>query len=135
LARLKSAYALSIAFAGEEVVRGDLRSRDGHAVVERFFRDYCAAELRGEPNGLTAPGHSFSAVSRKVVSIINLGSVRAIEAVMRARVDALRFRANLYVSGWPAFALLGRTVKVGRQAGSKSSSVSCVVRRPTLRRA
>jgi uncharacterized protein len=127
LARLKCAFdplthALSIALAGKEVVRGDLRSASGRAVVERFFGDYCAAERRGEPKVLFAPGHSFSDVSRKVVSIINLASVEAIETVVGARVDPLRFRANLYVSGWPAwheFALLGRTVKVGREVEIK----------------
>jgi uncharacterized protein len=120
LARLKCAFdtvthALSIALEGQEVVRGDLRSASGRAAVERFFSDYCADELRGEPKVLTAPGHSFSDVSRKVVSIINLASVRAIESVVGARVDPLRFRANLYVSGWPPwheFELLERNVKV-----------------------
>jgi uncharacterized protein len=121
LARLKCAFdplthVLSIALAGQEVVRGDLRSAAGRTLVERFFSAYCAAERRGAPKVLTAPGHSFSDVSRKVVSIINLASVAAIETVVGASVDPLRFRANLYVSGWPAwheFALLGRTVKVG----------------------
>ena len=115
LARLRCAldtvtHGFSIAFEGQEVVRGDLRSTCGRAAVERFFSDYCADELRGEPKVLAAPGHSFSDLSCKVVSIINLSSVRAIETVVRARVDPLRFRANLYVSGWPAwheFALLG----------------------------
>ena len=127
LARLKCAFdtvshALSIALEGREVVRGDLRSPAGRTAVERFFSDYCADELRGEPKVLTAPGHSFSDVSRKVVSIINLASVQAIETVVGARVDPLRFRGNLYVSGWPAwheFALLGRTVKVGREVEIK----------------
>jgi uncharacterized protein len=127
LARLKCAFdplthVLSIALANQEVARGDLHSRAGRAVVERFFSDYCAAERRGEPKVLTAPGHSFSDVSRKVVSIINLASVEAIEPVVGARVDPLRFRANLYVSGWPAwheFALLGRSVKVGPKAEIK----------------
>jgi MOSC domain-containing protein len=127
LARLKSAFdtdthVLSIAFEGREVARGNLRSPAGRAVVERFLSDYCADELRGAPKVLTAPGHSFSDVSRKVVSIVNLASVRAIETVVGAEVDPLRFRANLYVTGWPAwheFVLLGQTVKVGREAEIK----------------
>ena len=124
LARLTSAFdtdthVLSIAFAGREVARGNLRRSAGRAVVERFLSDYCADELRGAPKVLSAPGHSFADVSRKVVSIINLASVRAIETVVGARVDPLRFRANLYVTGWPAwheFALLGGTLKIGQQA-------------------
>ena len=52
---------------------------------------------------LASPGHSFSDVARKVVSIINLASVRAIENMVGTPVHPLRFRANLYVEGWPAW--------------------------------
>ena len=109
LARLKSVFdtnthALAIEFEGREVVRADLRTPAGRAAVERFLGDYCADELRGAPKVLSAPGHSFSDVSRKVVSVINLASVRAIETVVGVKVDPLRFRANLYVDGWPACA-------------------------------
>ena len=65
---------------------------------------------------MTSPGHSFSDVARKVVSIINLASVRAIENMVGAPVHPLRFRANLYVEGWPAwheFDLLDRTLAIG----------------------
>ncbi len=53
---------------------------------------------------------------RKVVSIINLASVAAIEDIVGQPVHPLRFRANLYVSGWPAwheFALLDQTLAIG----------------------
>ena len=56
------------------------------------------------------PGHSFSDVADKVVSIINLASVAALENAIGAPVHPLRFRGNLYVEGWPAwheFDLLG----------------------------
>jgi uncharacterized protein YcbX len=65
---------------------------------------------------LSSPGHSFSDVARKVVSIINLSSVRAIENMVGVPVHPLRFRANLYVEGWPAwseFDLLDRTLAIG----------------------
>src|SRR5258708_24347423 len=67
------------------------------------------------PKVLTSPGHSFSDVARQVVSIINLASVRAIENMVGHPVHPLRFRANLYVEGWPAwheFELLDRTLAV-----------------------
>jgi uncharacterized protein YcbX len=68
---------------------------------------------------LHAPGHSFSDVARKVVSIINLASVAAIETLVGAGVDPLRFRGNLYAEGWPAWGeldLVGKTLAVGAQA-------------------
>jgi uncharacterized protein YcbX len=55
-------------------------------------------------------------VAKKVVSIINLASLAAIENMVGFPVHPLRFRANVYVRGWPAWheaSLLGETLAVG----------------------
>jgi MOSC domain-containing protein len=91
---------------GRTGISADLSTAEGRAAVERFFAAYCAAELRGPPKILHVEGHSFSDVARKVVSIINLASVAAIEDMVGAPVDPLRFRANLYVEGLPAWSEL-----------------------------
>jgi len=107
---------------GAEVIRGDLRTPAGRAAIEEFFARYCADELRGSPKVLAAPGHSFSDVARKVVSIINLTSVAAVEELVGHPVDPLRFRGNLYVEGWPPwreFGLLGEEIALGAQARAK----------------
>jgi uncharacterized protein len=107
---------------GVEVVRGDLGTPAGCAAIEGFFAKFCADELRGPPRVLAAPGHSFSDVAKKVVSIINLASVAAIEGLIGRPVDPLRFRGNLYVEGWPAwreFDLLGQEIAIGAQARAK----------------
>jgi hypothetical protein len=49
----------------------------------------------------------FSNVPDKCVSLINLASVRDLERVVRAPVDPLRFRANIYLEGAPAWAEFG----------------------------
>ncbi len=106
----------------EHHVRADLQHADGRAIVESYFAAYCADELRGPPKVLHAPGHSFSDVARKVVSIINLASVNAIENMVGAPVDPLRFRANVYAEGWPAFSeleLVGQTLAIGPHARLK----------------
>lgn len=121
LARLETrwdeaSHTLAIQENGREAARGDLRTAEGRAAVERFFAAFCADELRGPPKILHAPGHSFSDVAMKVVSIINLASVAALESVIGAPVDPLRFRGNVYVQGWPAwheFDLLGREMAMG----------------------
>ena len=41
-----------------------------------------------------------------MISFINLASVAAIEDMVGATVDPLRFRANIYVEGWPAWSEL-----------------------------
>jgi uncharacterized protein YcbX len=115
-------HVLAIREGGVEVVRGDLRRSEGRTAIEGFFATFSADELRGPPKILTAAGHSFSDVARKVVSIINLASVAAIEDMTGRPVDPLRFRGNLYVEGWPAwgeFDFLGEELAIGPQARAK----------------
>lgn len=121
LAALRSRYddtsrTLTIAVNGEEAVRADLGTEAGRNAVERFFAANFTQELKGPPKLLAGTGHSFSDVARKVVSIINLDSVAAIETMVGQPVHPLRFRANLYVRGWPAWSeldLLERTLAIG----------------------
>lgn len=112
----EAGHVLTIARDGVELARGELSSEAGRAAIERFFAAEFADELRGPPKLLAGRGHSFSDVARKVVSIINLSSVTALEQLIGAPVHPLRFRANLYVAGWPAWAefdLLGETLALG----------------------
>jgi uncharacterized protein YcbX len=119
-------HVLTVNADGQEAAKGDLRTGEGREAIERFFASYCADELSGPPkviageNGHTfsnmKPPHSFSDVAQKAVSIINLASVAAVENVIGAPVDPLRFRGNVYVSGWPAwheFDLLGQEITIG----------------------
>jgi uncharacterized protein YcbX len=115
-------HTLVIETDGREAASGDLRTPAGRAAIESFFAGFCADELRGAPKVLHAPGFSFSDVAAKVVSIINLGSVAAVEGVVGALVNPLRFRANVYVTGWPAwheFDLLGQEIAIGTSARLK----------------
>lgn len=109
-------HTLSIAYNNAEVARGDLTTAAGRTAIEDFFSTNFATELRGLPKLLEAPGHSFSDVAAKVVSIVNLASVSEIEGAVGQPVDPLRFRANLYVRGWPAWHeldLMGREIRAG----------------------
>jgi uncharacterized protein YcbX len=109
-------HLLTIREHGKIAARGDLETAEGRAAIEAFFAANFNSELRGPPKVLSGGGHSFSDVARKVVSIINLGSLSAIENLVGMPVHPLRFRANLYVSGWPAwheFELLGQTLAIG----------------------
>jgi uncharacterized protein len=124
LARLRTrfydtSHTLTIEMEGREAARGDLRTSQGRAAIEAFFAGFCADELRGPPRVLHAPGFSFSDVARKVVSIINLASVAAIKDVVGRPVHPLRFRGNVYVTGWPAwreFDFVGQEITVARRA-------------------
>jgi uncharacterized protein len=124
LARLCTHYddathVLTVQNDGREVARGDLTTPAGRKAIEDFLTTYCADELRGPPRVLAGGGHSFSDVAKKVISIINLASVQAIEGAARTPVHPLRFRGNLYVTGWSAwreFDLLGQDIAIGPSA-------------------
>jgi uncharacterized protein YcbX len=127
LARLEThfedaACRLTVRKDGVEAASGNLDSASGGAAIEAFLARFCADELRGPPKILEAPGHSFSDVAKKVVSIINLASVAALEDMVGRPVDPLRFRGNLYVRGWPEWGeldLVGRDVAIGGTARAK----------------
>ena len=113
----EESHTLVIHSDGHEAARGDLRTREGRLAIEAFFRRYMPKELRGPPKVLHGANHSFSDVAKKVVSIINLASVAAIETAAGAAVNPLRFRGNVYVAGWPAwheFDLLGAELVAGK---------------------
>ena len=127
LAELRTAFdeashTLIVRAENREAARGDLRTAEGRAAIEAFFAEHCGPELRGPPKVLRAAGHSFSDVARKVVSIINLASVAALEDAVGAPVHPLRFRGNLHVEGWPAwheFDLLEKEISIGPSARLK----------------
>jgi uncharacterized protein YcbX len=124
LAQLRTRYddashVLTVQHDGKEVARGDLTTPAGRKAIEDFLAVFCADELRGPPRVLEGKGHSFSDVSRKVVSIINLASVQAVEDAAGAPVNPLRFRGNFLVAGWPAwreFDLLDQEIAIGPSA-------------------
>ncbi|MET0547444.1 MAG: MOSC domain-containing protein [Caulobacterales bacterium] len=93
--------------------------------LSRFLGDLASGPLRV----LTAPqGHRFMDHPQGFVSIINLASVRDLEMRTERAIDPMRFRANVYVDGWPAWAELemaGRSLQLG---GAKAKGVKAIVR-------
>jgi uncharacterized protein YcbX len=119
LARLRTRYLdetseLVIEHDGGEAVRARLDDEAGREAVARFFARAFSGDLKGAPRVLAAPpGFRFTDARSGYVSILNLASVRAIEDLVGAPVDPLRFRANLHVEGlepWAEFDLLGATL-------------------------
>jgi len=121
LAALETRYddasgILSIAREGTEVARGRLDEAEGRAAIERFFAAYMGEQAEGAARLVHAPGHSFADVGVPLVSLINLASLRALEAVAGRPLHPLRFRANLYVEGaepWAEWGWMGREIGLG----------------------
>ncbi len=105
-----------------------IRAPDGSAVVENalspvgreritaFLAAFLGDEARGAPHFEYVPGHSFCDQRGKVVSLINLASLRDFEAKVGARRHRRRFRANVWFSGataWAERAWVGQQLQLG----------------------
>jgi len=100
----------------EFLISVNLDNADGRKSLETFFKDYLGDEIRGQPRIVEAPNHSFSDVAAKVLSFVNLNSVRDVEQKMGATIHPLRFRANVYFEGLPAWEELtweNKTFQIG----------------------
>lgn len=94
----------------------DTRTAEGRAALGEYLARFLGEEARGTPLFVEAPGHNFTDVAAKCVSIIGLASLRALEQAVGMRLDPLRFRANVYVSGglpWSEFELVGQEILLG----------------------
>jgi MOSC domain-containing protein len=105
-----------------------IRAPDGSAVVEnalteagrehigQFLTAYLGEEARGTPRFHHVEGHSFCDQRSKVVSLINLASLRDYEAKVGARRHRRRFRSNVWFSGAPAWSerdWVGQQIQMG----------------------
>jgi GntR family transcriptional regulator/MocR family aminotransferase len=85
----------------------------------RAFEDCFLSLLPGfsaAPKLVRARGGHFMDKPDNVISLVNLATVRALEALWDAPVDPLRFRANIYVDGapaWSEFDWVGQQVRIG----------------------
>lgn len=84
---------------GAVLAEGRLDTAEGRAAIEAFMAARFATETRGMPKVLRAAGHSFSDVAKKVLHLVNLETLRAMEADLGRTLDPLRFRPNIVVEG------------------------------------
>lgn len=102
---------------GQPAFTEDTQTAAGRQAIAAALTTYLGEEARGTPRFLEAPGHAFSDVAAKVVSIIGLGSIHALKERMGMALDPLRFRANIYVSGshpWAEFDWMGQEIQLGQ---------------------
>ena len=126
---------LTIEREGQVLLRARLTDAEGRGRINEFFASFLKDTVRGAPRVVEAPGHTFSDASRKpnsttgqYVSIVNLASIAALEQEVRVPVDPIRFRANLYIEGvpaWSEFSWVDSEITVG---GARLRVVSPIVR-------
>jgi uncharacterized protein YcbX len=144
LARLQTRFdpangVLSIAEGGRMLLEACLTEPDGQRRIAAFFDEFMGGAVPGPLRVVAAPGHAFADARRKpnatadqYVSLINRNSIRELEEALAATVDPLRFRANVYFDGPPAWQeneWLGREITVGTPAdGARLRVVSAITR-------
>jgi uncharacterized protein YcbX len=115
LARLATRFdaetgLLTIAQAERVLLQAPLTEADGQRAIAAFFDDFLGGAVPGPLHIVEAPGHAFAdarpkpnAATDKYVSLINLASIRDLERKIGRAADPLRFRANVYFDGLPAW--------------------------------
>jgi GntR family transcriptional regulator/MocR family aminotransferase len=105
----------TVADKGSEVLSVDLGDVQGRREAEAFFRALVPT-LNAEPRLVRSPDGHFMDKPDNVVSLINLATVRSLEASWGYPIDPMRFRANFYIDGlepWAEFAWIGREIAIG----------------------
>lgn len=115
---------------GHPDLAANLETEAGQAEMELWLTNMLGADATKPLKLLRhAPGHRFMDHPLGHVSILNLASVRDLEERLGMPVDPLRFRANIWVEGWPAWAehdWKGRSLKLGNgQAKVYAPIVRC----------
>lgn len=121
IARLRATFEprtgmLSILAPGGDGISEHALSEAGRARIGDFLAGFLGDEARGTPRFYYVPGHSFCDQRTKVVSLINLASLRDYEAKVGARRHRRRFRANVWFTGapaWSEFDWVGREIQLG----------------------
>ena len=126
----------SITRDGRTLISARITDDAGRRVLDKFFTEFladCAPD--GPPRIIEAPGHTFADAKRKpgattdqYVSIVNLASVAALAEVLDTPVDPLRFRANVYLVGVPAWAELDWVGQSYAAGGTRLRAVAPITR-------
>ena len=120
LARVRTALdvetlKLTITQGNRQLTVADLNDEAGRAQVEEILWQLVPA-LRGAPTLVRSPDGHFMDKPDNVISLINLATIRSLEAQWGIKIDPLRFRANLYIDGanpWEEFDWVGGDIRIG----------------------
>jgi uncharacterized protein YcbX len=124
IALLKSSFddatgLLTITAPNGQVLQADPLTQEGQGLFTAFLTDYLGDEARtgaSRPRFTYAAGHSFCDHKTQVISLIGLGSLRALEQAAEGVRDKRRFRANIYIDNiepWAEFSWLGKILAIG----------------------
>ena len=101
---------LAITKTDRVLMHARMTDPEGCKLVGEFFTNFLGNSVDGPLRVVSASGHAFAdarrkpnATTDKYVSLINCSSIAALERAMGAVIDPIRFRANIYFDGAPAW--------------------------------
>lgn len=108
VAKARTAYdeasaTLTATAPGQADFSGVLSEGPDREAFATWLAQLLGEEASGPLRVVSADGHRFMDHPMGHVSIVNLASVRDLEAKIGRPVDPLRFRGNVLVEGWPAW--------------------------------
>ena len=121
LAEVRTAFdettrRLTVWHDGVPVLAESVDSEEGRRAIESFFHAQAGSDLPGPPRWVEAAHGEFMDSKDRTVSLINLATVRALEAKWGWPLDLRRFRGNLYIDGvepWAEHQWIGATLVIG----------------------
>ncbi|WP_270935183.1 MOSC domain-containing protein [Falsiroseomonas oryzae] len=122
VARIHSAYdpranTLLLRAEGVAPLLADLSDPAGRDAAAAWITAFVGEEARGALTLAEVPGHAFTDIPDKAVSIIGTASIAELGQRAGMALDPLRFRANVLFSGAAPFAELewvGRELLIGK---------------------
>jgi uncharacterized protein YcbX len=122
LAGIHAAYdpranTLTLRAEGRAPLLADMREEADRRAAEDWMTAFMGEEARGAMRLAEVPGHIFTDIAIKAVSIIGLASITELGERAGMELEPLRFRANLLFSGAAPFAEMDwieREVLLGR---------------------
>jgi uncharacterized protein YcbX len=111
-----AANTLALRAEGRAPLLADISTAEGRAAAAAWVTAFMGEEARGALRLAEVPGHAFTDIPDKAVSIIGLASIAELGRRSDAALHPLRFRANFLFSGALPFAELdwvGREVLLG----------------------
>jgi uncharacterized protein YcbX len=106
-----------------------LKTQQGRAGFAAFVADMLGEDARGPLRVIEAPGdHRFMDHPEGAVSLVNHASLADLGARGGHTLEPLRFRANLYLEGWPAWSEMALDTARLRIGGAVLQAFKPIVR-------
>jgi GntR family transcriptional regulator/MocR family aminotransferase len=106
---------LTIAAGDTQLLAADLDDEREWPAIETLFQRR-VPNLSGTPRLVRSHGGHFMDKPENFISLINLATIRSLEAQWGYAIDPLRFRANVYIDGvgaWEEFDWIGADIRLG----------------------